>query len=186
MAGRGEGQRAGGRAKRPARRQVSAGGVAFRLHEGRVQFALVRPADRSLWVLPKGMVEPDEQPEEAALREVQEETGLAVQPRGTLGEIEYWFAERAGAGGGRVHKRVHHFLFEAVGGSLEEHDEEMAEARWFEAAEGLRTLAFANERAILERAIRATAALAAAPPSSRSPAVHLDSLSPTGGESGGE
>jgi 8-oxo-dGTP pyrophosphatase MutT (NUDIX family) len=185
MAGRGEGRRAGGRAERPARRQVSAGGVAFRLYEDRVQFALVRPAGRSLWVLPKGTLEPAERPEEAALREVQEETGLLVQPRGALGEIEYWFVERAGAGarGGRVHKRVHHFLFEAVGGGLEAHDEEMAEARWFEAAEGLRTLAFANERAILERAIRVTAALAAGPPSSPE---RLDALSPSGAEGKGE
>ena len=167
------------------RHQVSAGGVAFRLHGGQVQFALVCPAGRSLWVLPKGMVELAEGPEEAARREVQEETGLGVQPRGALGEIEYWFAERAGAGGGRVHKRVHHFLFEAVGGSLEQHDEETAEARWFEAAEALRSLAFANERAILERAIRATAALATGPPPSPGP-PSLPPRPPEGGEDEGE
>ncbi len=157
MAGqRSRGGPAGG-AERPVRRTVSAGGVPFRLHEGHVQFALVRPTGRSVWVLPKGMVEPAERPEEAARREVEEETGLQVSPRGNLGEIEYWFAERGQ--GGRVHKRVHHFLFEAVGGSLDGHDDETAEARWFDAAEALRSLAYANERTILERAIQATAAL---------------------------
>jgi NADH pyrophosphatase NudC (nudix superfamily) len=54
---------------------------------------------------------------------------------------------------------VHHFLFEVVGGSLADHDREIAEARWFGAAEALKAMAFANERAILERAIQATAAL---------------------------
>lgn len=139
------------------RRQVSAGGVVYRIHQGRVEFALVRPAGRSVWCLPKGMVEPHERPEEAALREVQEETGLAARPRGTLGEIEYWFADRGQ--GARIHKRVHHFLFEAVGGSFADHDQEIGEARWFEATEALRTAGYANERAILERAIQATASL---------------------------
>ena len=142
------------------RRQVSAGGVVYRVHEGRVEFALVCPAGRSVWCLPKGMLEPREKPEEAALREVQEETGLVARPRGSLGEIEYWFAERSQRG--RIHKRVHHFLFEAVGGSLADHDHEIGEARWFEAAEAHRTLGYANERAILERAIQATASLAPA------------------------
>lgn len=146
-----------GRTGRAVKRQVSAGGVAFRVYEGQVQFALVSPAGRSIWCLPKGMVEPGERPEEAALREVREETGLVALPRGVLGEIEYWFAERAQ--GFRVHKRVHHFLFEAVGGSLDAHDHEIGEARWFDAVEALRALQFANERTILERAILATAAL---------------------------
>ena len=144
---------------RPVKRQVLAGGVVYRVHEGRVEFALVCPAGRPVWCLPKGMVEPHERPEEAALREVQEETGLMARPRGALGEIEYWFAERAQ--GARIHKRVHHFLFEAVGGSLADHDQEIGESRWFEAAEALRSLGYANERTILEHAIQATASLAA-------------------------
>ncbi len=60
---------------------------------------------------------------------------------------------------GRIHKRVHHFLFEAVGGSFADHDHEIGEARWFDAAEALRSLGYANERTILERAIQATASL---------------------------
>ena len=71
---------------RPVKRQVSAGGVVYRVHEGRVEFALVCPAGRAVWCLPKGMVEAHEKPEEAALREVQEETGLVARPRGSLGD----------------------------------------------------------------------------------------------------
>jgi 8-oxo-dGTP pyrophosphatase MutT (NUDIX family) len=108
------------------------------------------------------MVEPGEQPDEGARREVQEETGLHVELRGALGEIEYWFVDRAT--GSRVHKTVHHFLFEAIGGSLDDHDHEIKEARWFEAEEALRSIEYANERAILERAIQATARLAAERP----------------------
>lgn len=159
--GDGAPERTRARSGRPVKRQVSAGGVAFRVHQGRVQFALVSPAGRSIWVLPKGMVEPGEQPHEAAQREVREETGLVGRLRGALGEIEYWFVDRAR--GVRVHKRVHHYLFEVVGGSPEEHDHEIGEVRWFDAQEALRSIQFANERTILERAIQATAGLAPGP-----------------------
>lgn len=51
--------------------------------EGRI--LLVRRSDDGLWCLPCGWVEPNESPEEAAAREVREETGLAVQARHLVG-----------------------------------------------------------------------------------------------------
>jgi ADP-ribose pyrophosphatase YjhB (NUDIX family) len=68
------------RGQRPGRRKwTSAGGVVV---DGRGRVALVRQRDRKgrwRWTLPKGRIEPGETPEQAALREVHEESGLRAR-----------------------------------------------------------------------------------------------------------
>ena len=61
--------------------------------------------ERLLWSLPKGHIEEGETPEEAAIREVAEETGITSEISRELGVIDFWFM----AGGKRIHKTVHHF-----------------------------------------------------------------------------
>jgi 8-oxo-dGTP pyrophosphatase MutT (NUDIX family) len=101
------------------------------------------------WGLPKGLVEPGEKPEEAAVREVQEETGLQATILSPLGEISYWYVW----GDERVHKRVAFFLMEATGGDVSQHDHEMEEVRWFPFADGPRRATYPTERGILRRAV---------------------------------
>jgi 8-oxo-dGTP pyrophosphatase MutT (NUDIX family) len=115
------------------------------------------------WVLPKGTPDGDERIEETAVREVREETGLDVRIVGPLGTIEYWFAlPRAGAPGRgasrRVHKVVHFFLMEPLGGALDRHDHEYDEVRWVPVEEARRMLTFDTYREILDRALTAEAA----------------------------
>ena len=80
-----------------------------------------RPAGRLLWPLPKGHVEAGETAEQAAVREVEEETGIRAEVVAALGTIDYWFA----AEGRRVHKTVHHFLLRALSGELCDDDVEV-------------------------------------------------------------
>ena len=63
--------------------------------------------ERLLWSLPKGHIEDGESPEQAAIREVAEETGIKSEITRSLGVIDFWFM----ASGKRIHKTVHHFLF---------------------------------------------------------------------------
>ena len=70
--------------------------------------------ERLLWSLPKGHIEAGETPEEAALREVMEETGIESEIARALGVIDFWFM----ASGKRIHKTVHHYLFREIGGTL--------------------------------------------------------------------
>ncbi|MBI4507828.1 MAG: NUDIX domain-containing protein [Chloroflexi bacterium] len=98
-----------------------------------------------VWTLPKGTPQPGERDAETALREVGEETGLAVELVAPLDDIEYWFV----AGRQRVHKTVRYYLMRAIGGDVALHDGEYEEVAWFGADEALNGLTYENERRIL-------------------------------------
>ena len=102
---------------------------------------------RLVWSLPKGHVEDGETPEEAAVREVEEETGIRGRVLAPLGTIDFWFV----ADQRRVHKTVHHFLLEASGGELSDADIEVVEVAWVPLTEVSGRLAYADERRLLER-----------------------------------
>jgi len=129
-------------------RDVSAGGVAFRRTADGVEVVLVGRLEPERWVLPKGTPTRGESMEQTAVREVSEETGVQVRLIRPLIDIDYWFILH----GVRHFKTVHFYLMEAVGGDTSLHDHEYDVAAWFSIGEGLRRLAFANERAVLERA----------------------------------
>lgn len=133
------------------RRETSAGGVVYRRRRGRVQVLLAARRTRHgdlVWGLPKGEVEPEETPEQAALREVREETGISAAIEAPLGDIRYVYVWD----GVRVRKRVHFFLMRARGGRLSDHDEEMEDVRWFPLEHAVAAAAYKGEREVLERA----------------------------------
>jgi 8-oxo-dGTP pyrophosphatase MutT (NUDIX family) len=134
------------------REQVSAGGVVFRREGGAVEVALISVGEAGRWMLPKGLVGRRETPEQAALREVREETGLEAEIVAPLETVEYWYFARAGAGRVRYHKFVHFFLMRFVAGDVAEHDAEVNEARWVRIEEAAGMLAFKGERKVLEQA----------------------------------
>lgn len=134
--------------------QVSAGGVVFRRRGTRVEVALISVGERSRWQLPKGLVGRNESPEDAALREVREETGCACEIVAPVETAEYWYMSSAARAGARVrfHKFVHFYLMRYVSGDVSAHDAEVNEARWFEIADACAALAFKSERQIALRA----------------------------------
>jgi 8-oxo-dGTP pyrophosphatase MutT (NUDIX family) len=104
--------------------------------------------------LPKGHPEPGESAEQAASREVREETGVTGELIESLGTIEYDY-ER---GGRSITKRVEFFLFEYREGDTADHDHEVEEARWMPLEAAATALTFAAERAVVARAISRRAA----------------------------
>ena len=107
---------------------------------------------RILWSLPKGHIEEGETPEQAALREVEEETGIKSEIEKSLGIIDFWFM----AGGKRIHKTVHHYLFRESGGLLAAQESEVDEVAWFPLAEIVEKLAYPDEKKLIARTNAAT------------------------------
>lgn len=136
----------------PVKRTVSAGGLVVEDRpDGRWILLIARRnhAGALLWTLPKGRLEEGEDNEQAALREVREETGLDCELVEPLGTVDYWFVwrdERV-----RYHKYVHYYLMRPRGGSLDRRDDEADEVAWMPVEEALDALAYDNERALVAR-----------------------------------
>lgn len=129
---------------------VSAGGVVISGGEGDYDVVLVTPLHRRVWCLPKGTLESGESAEEAALREVREETGLEARIIEKLDAITYWFYTPSRT---RVHKVVHFYLMRCLGGDVARHDHEIAEVRLFPLLEAPGLMAYRGERGVVEKAV---------------------------------
>ena len=135
--------------------EFSAGGVVVRDDEMIVIVPIKRDANGNRVLgLPKGHPNGDETPEQAATREVAEETGVRAELVGELGETHYSYERK----GRRVAKRVAFFLFQYRSGNLEDHDHEIEEARWMPMQEAARSLTYVGERAVVKRALSRLAA----------------------------
>ncbi len=144
----------GGHSSLPTVEEVSAGGLVIRRQEGRLEVAIIARYNRGgrlEWCLPKGHPEGEENHREAAVREVEEETGIAGEVLAPLGSIDYWFTVTSH----RVHKTVHHFLLQATGGELtteNDPDHEAVDVAWVELDRLNAKLSFPNERRIVDLA----------------------------------
>ena len=146
--------RPGRKAARPRLQRVeetSAGGLVVDRDRGPVpRAALIGRIDRRgrlLWSLPKGHVEEGETAEDAAIREVMEETGITRRVVAPLGTIDFWFV----ADGRRIHKTVHHYLLVATAGELSDDDIEVAQVEWVPLDDLHERLAYADERRLMEK-----------------------------------
>jgi 8-oxo-dGTP pyrophosphatase MutT (NUDIX family) len=144
----------GPRRSLPTVEETSAGGLVVDVSGTAAVGAVIarlNRAGRVEWCLPKGHLEMDETPEQAAVREIEEETGIKGRIVEGLGTIDYWFSVE----GKRVHKHVHHYLLLATGGELStegDPDHEAIDVAWVPLPELDDRLAFPNERRIAREA----------------------------------
>ena len=130
--------------------EFSAGGVVVRGDEMIAIVPVKRAADgRRVVGLPKGHLDGDETPEQAARREVAEETGVQAELVEELGDVTYRYERR----GGRIEKVVRFYLFEYRSGDVADHDHEIEEARWIPLRQAAGELTYPGEREMVERAL---------------------------------
>ena len=136
--------------RRRARVETSAGGVVYRRDEdGTPRFLLIRDPYGN-WGLPKGHLESGETPEQAALREVSEESGLSdLRTESELQTIDWYFRNDDHL----VHKFCHFFLLESRSGeATPQEDEGISACVWLPLDEAVRTITYANAREVLRAA----------------------------------
>jgi 8-oxo-dGTP pyrophosphatase MutT (NUDIX family) len=137
----------------PTRREVSAGGVVYRRDGDDVEILLAARRTRRgdlAWGLAKGGIEPDESTEDAAVREVREETGIDAEIEESLGDTRYFYVWDEV----RVRKVVHFYLMRATGGDTTDRDDEMEDVQWFPLDRALKRAAYRGERDVLSRAAK--------------------------------
>jgi len=132
-------------------REVAAGGVVFRKINGAVEFQLIEDRFGKI-TLPKGRMEAGETPEETALREIEEETGIRGRIIRPLKVVRYKYES---ADRGTIDKEVHYFLVEAENGELKAQVEEITGVAWYTPPEAWRlqqTSGYDNNSQVLTEA----------------------------------
>lgn len=135
----------------PVVNETSAGGVIVSVRDGHAYVAVIARRNRGgrlEWCLPKGHLEGVETAQQAAVREVSEETGIHGRVLRHLATIDYWFS----GNDRRVHKVVHHYLLEALSGTLtveNDPDQEAEKVEWVRIDKLPSRLAYPNERRIV-------------------------------------
>jgi len=155
--------------------EVSAGGLVLRKREASnaaaggasstgaggpfLEALLIGRGMPRVWSLPKGHVEHRETHEQAALREVREETGCWANVLVKLSEISYWFY----LNGTKHKKSVHFYLMNYLSGDTANHDDEVDEAAWFEIKAAKKALKYVNEKRLVDLGLEELAKMAVDP-----------------------
>ena len=128
--------------------EFSAGGVVYRRVGDTYEIAAVHRNRHTDWSLPKGHIEKGETQEQAALREVKEETGLDARIVDALGEVVYFYRRPKGL----TRKVVYHFLMERTGGEFGPPNWEVDEVRWIDIDRAHTLLTYKNDLGIVQKA----------------------------------
>lgn len=144
------------RNNQPARavKEYSAGGFVYRMTPAGPEFLLIRD-HKDRWSIPKGKIESEETPEQAAVREIQEETSLqTLLIRDKLDKIYFFYRLKSKL----IFMTTWVFLVEALIGSepigVEEGKYWITEAKWFSVEEARAAMEHKDLKILLDVAIK--------------------------------
>jgi 8-oxo-dGTP diphosphatase len=130
--------------------EFSAGGVVFRKDNNKIRYLLIKDHDNH-WTIPKGHIKTGEDPKEAALREIKEETGLNnLNIVRELESTRYFYCR----GKDLIRKTVYLYLIAAEGNEeLNPDKSEVKGAMWFSGKDALKNVFYANIKDMLNKAM---------------------------------
>ncbi len=127
------------------KREFSAGGIVFKSG----QVLLTKHSQNHHWSFPKGLIDPGQTSEQAAVREVREEGGVEAEIIGKVGYSKYVYTLNEE----KIFKVVTYFLMKYLSGDPADHDWEVEEGGWFPPEEALKQLSFSQDKVLLKKAL---------------------------------
>ena len=131
---------------------LAAGGIVIDTGTGTPRILLVHRPRYDDWSFPKGKLDPGETFERAALREVEEETGLVCRIIREVETMRYGY--RTPNKGPIKPKVVHYFLMERVSGDIHVPVQEVDQAVWFDIDKAVLKLSYDRDRKLLASLLR--------------------------------
>lgn len=136
------------------KQDISSGGIVIKNVSQSIQVLVVQNhrksrSDEYWWGFPKGHLEADETSEQAAVREVEEETGIKAGILDKIGESKYIIT----MGGEKINKTVIIYLMNYISGEPVPQESEVAAVRWMDSSMALQTLTFKNDQILLKKAL---------------------------------
>lgn len=128
------------------KREFSAGGIVF---NDKGQVLVTQHSQNKHWSFPKGLIDPGQTTEEAALREVREEGGVVAEILGRIGYSKYIYT----LSGEKIFKVVTYFLMKYISGDPKDHDWEVSDIGWFSPEDALKKLSFSQDKELLKKAL---------------------------------
>ena len=148
--------------------EFSAGGIVIRREKRKIFVLVCQHSQHHGWVFPKGLIgkktqisnlsprgeagkfpiSKKETKEEAALREVKEETGIIGKIVHELSPVSYWYVLK----GEKIKKTVYYYLMEHVAGNIHDHDDEMETVEWLQIHEVANRLTYKSDKEMWEKA----------------------------------
>ena len=135
--------------------EFSAGGVIFKIDGDQLKVLLIKNAalrdpTKAYWGFPKGHLEKGESEQDAAVREVKEETGIDVEILERIDDEHYIFTHPQK---GRISKKVTFFLMRYINGEPHAQLEELLDLGWFSPDDALEMLTFNTDKTILKKSL---------------------------------
>ncbi|OGE26324.1 hypothetical protein A3C26_02875 [Candidatus Daviesbacteria bacterium RIFCSPHIGHO2_02_FULL_39_12] len=129
------------------KREFSAGGIVF---NSKGQVLVTQHSQNKHWSFPKGLIDPGQTSEQAAVREVKEEGGVEAEIIGKVGYSKYVYT----LNGEKIFKVVTYYLMKYKSGDIADHDFEVSDLGWFEPEEALKKLTFSQDKELLKKALK--------------------------------
>lgn len=127
------------------KREFSAGGIVFKDNK----VLLTKHSKNKHWSFPKGLIDPGQTSQQAAIREVKEEGGIEAEIVDKVGYSKYVYTSNEE----KIFKVVTYFLMKYKSGSIQDHDWEVEEVGWYEVGDALKQLTFSQDKVLLEKAL---------------------------------